>query len=229
MRRNAAPASRAAATATDTAKTSSRAWTASTSQSYGPYPGAVGLAEELDRVATAAAMHASDGEAVAAILAAEPASGRRVYLCAYEGGEARGWLALDGDDGPIDDRGLVRDAASIAALCEVAVEVAGGGDLEELRAQLAAVRLREAPPGIEEAEEAALELERIIGAAPRLASPAYLDAVGAATLRLEQALGQDGPSPFAEAMRQAAGVVNELATEVEQGYKVPLDGRGVAH
>ena len=172
------------------------------------------LAEELDRVAAAAASHASDGEAVAAILAAEPASGRRVYLCAYEGGETRGWLALDGDDRPIDDRGLVRDATSIAALCEVAVEVAGGGDLEELRSQLAAVRLREAPPGIEEAEAAALELERI---------------VGAATLRLEQALGQDGPSPFAEAMRQAAGVVNELAAEVEQGYKLPLDGRGVAH
>ena len=187
------------------------------------------LAEELDRVAAAAASHASDGEAVAAILAAEPASGRRVYLCAYEGGETRGWLALDGDDRPIDDRGLVRDATSIAALCEVAVEVAGGGDLEELRSQLAAVRLREAPPGIEEAEAAALELERIVGAAPRLASPAYLDAVGAATLRLEQALGQDGPSPFAEAMRQAAGVVNELAAEVEQGYKLPLDGRGVAH
>jgi len=189
----------------------------------------VGLAEELDRVAAAAAAHASDGEAVAAVLAAEPASGRRVYLCAYEGGETRGWLALDRDDRLIDDRALVRDAASIAALCEVAVEVAGGGDLEELRARLVAVRLREAPPGIEEAEEAALELERLIGAAPRLASPTYLDTVGAATLRLEQALGQDGPSPFAEAMRQAAGVVNELTAEVERGYKVPLDGRGMAH
>ena len=188
----------------------------------------MGLAEELDRFASAAAAHASDGEAVAAVLAAEPAGGRRVYLCAYEGGETRAWLALD-DDGPIDDRGLVRDAASIAALCEVAVEVAGGGDLEELRTRLAALRLREAPPGIEDAEDAALELERVIGAAPRLASPDYLDEVGAATFRLEQALGQDGPSPFAEAMRQAVGVVNELTAEVERGYKLPLDGSGVAH
>ena len=91
------------------------------------------------------------------------------------------------------------------------------------------MRLREAPPGIEEAEEAALELERVVGAAPRLASPAYLDAVGAATLRLEQALGEDGPSPFAESMRQAVGVVDELAAEVERGYKLPLDGLGMAH
>ena len=187
------------------------------------------LAEELDRVAAAAAAHASEGEAVAAILAAEPTGGGRVYLCAYEGGEGRGWLALDDAERPIDDRGLVRDAASIAALCEVAVEVAGGGDLEELRSRLVALRLSEAPPGIEEAEDAALGLERVIGAAPRLASPDYLDAVGAATLRLEQALGQDGPSPFAEAMRQAVGVVNEVTAEVEQGYKLPLDGRGMAH
>jgi hypothetical protein len=189
----------------------------------------VELAEELDRVAAAAAEHASDGEAVAAVLAAEPAGGRRVYLCAFEGREGRKWLALDDDTRPIADRGLVRNAASIAALCEVAVEVAGGGELEELRSRLAALRLSEAPPGIEEAEDAALELERVIGAAPRLASPDYLDAVGAATLRLEQALGQDGPSPFAEAMRQAVGVVDELTAEVERGYKRPPDASRMAH
>ena len=100
----------------------------------------MGLAEELERIAAAAAAHASDGESVAAVLAAEPATGRRVYLCAYEGGDVRTWLGLDEAERPVDDRGLVRDAASIAALCEVAVEVAGGGDLEELRAQLVAVR-----------------------------------------------------------------------------------------
>ena len=50
--------------------------------------------------------------------------------------------------------------------------------------------MTEQPDGIEEAEEAALALERAIGAPPRVASPAYLDAVGAATRRLELALGE---------------------------------------
>src|SRR3712207_7331385 len=45
----------------------------------------------------------------------------------------------------------------------LAVESAGGGDLTELRTQLVSLRLREAPPGIAEAEEAALTLERTIG------------------------------------------------------------------
>jgi hypothetical protein len=182
----------------------------------------VSLGEELDGIAAAAARHAGPGEAVAAVLAAEPASARRVYLCAFEGAGGRAWLALDAEGEPVEDRALVREAASIAALCEVAAEVAGGGDIEELRAQLAAVRMRESPPGIEDAEEAALALEHVLGAPPRLASPGFLDDLGAATLRLEQALGHDGPSPFAEAMRGAAGVVNELADEVEASYKRPL-------
>ena len=182
------------------------------------------LREELERIAAAASEHAAPGEDVAAVLATEPAGGRRLYLCAFarDGGEERAWLALDEAGRPVQDGGVVREAASIAALCEVAVEAAGGGDLEELRAQLVALRLREAPPGIEAAEEAALALERAVGGPPRVASPAFLDAVGAATLRLERALGQDGPSPFVEAMRQAVGVVEALTAEVERGYKRPL-------
>jgi hypothetical protein len=189
----------------------------------------VTLDQELERIAAAAAAHAAPGEEVAAVLAAEPASGRRLYLCAFEGGETRTWVALDDEAHAVADRFLVRDAASIAALCEVAAEVAGGGDLEELRSQLVAVRIRESPPGIEDAETAALELEQVLGAAPRLASPAFLDAVGAATARLERALGDEGPSPFAEAMRGAVGVVNELADEVEREYKLPLGGERVQH
>ncbi|MGE5691010.1 MAG: hypothetical protein ACM33B_10705 [Pseudomonadota bacterium] len=187
------------------------------------------LDEELERIAAAAAEHAAPGEGVAAVLAAEPAGGRRVYLCAYGDGDVRTWLALDVEGVPVDDRGLVRDAASIAALCEVAVELAAGGDLEGLRSQLVALRIRESPPGIEDAEAAALELEQVIGAAPRIASPSFLDAVGEATLRLERALGDDGPSPFAEAMRSAVGAVNELADEIEREYKRPLDGARVQH
>jgi hypothetical protein len=187
------------------------------------YPAAVALADELDRIAALASVQAGPGERLTGVLASEPGAGRRVYLCAFEDGEERrAWLALDAEGRPVEERALVREAASISALCEVAVETAGGGDLEELRAQLLAVRLRESPAGIEEAEEAALELERTLGSPPRLASPGYLDAVGAATRRLERALGDDVPSPFAEAMRQAVGVVESLAGEVERGHKLPL-------
>ena len=179
------------------------------------------LADELERIAGLAAAHAAPGEEVTAVLAAEPAGRRRLYLCAF-GETADGWLVLDEAGEPVEERASVREAASIAALCEVAVETAGGGDLEGLRSQLTALRLSEAPEGIEEAEEAALELERAIGAPPRVASPGWLDAVGVATLRLERALGQAAGSPFAEAMKAAIGIVESLAGEVERGYKRPL-------
>ena len=180
----------------------------------------MGLAEELERIAALAAEHAEPGEGVSAVLAAEPAEGVRVYVCAFESrDEERTWLALDESGRPIEERSSVREAVSIAALCEIAAEAAGGGDLEDLRAQLLSLRLSEQPPGIEEAEEAALQLERAVGSAPRVASPGYLDDVGAATRRLEQALGSDGASPFAETMTQAIGAVDALTKEVERNYK----------
>jgi hypothetical protein len=108
-------------------------------------------------------------------------------------------------------------------MCELAEESAGGGELENLREKLVAIRLTENPPGIEEAEEAALALEQAIGAPPRLAEPAYLDRVGAATRRLEQALGPSAGSPFAEAMKQGMASVEELTHDVELNYKRPLD------
>ncbi len=180
----------------------------------------MGLSEELSRIAEAAEAFAFPGEELAALIPAEPGEGARVYLCAFgEGGEAKSWLALDAEGRPVSDRALVRDAVSIAALCELAEETTGGGSLEELRAQLVALRVTEHPDGIEEAEEAALELERTIGAPPRLATPAYLDEVGAATRRLEAALGEGSSSPFAEAMKAAPATVDELLREIEANYK----------
>ena len=186
--------------------------------------GAVELAQELERIAGLAAVHAAGGERLAGILATEPDPGKRTYLCAFEGDGARTWLALDADGTPIENRARVREAVSIAALCELADETAGGGDLSELRSQLVALRLTENPPGIDEAEEAALALEGVVGTPPRLATPEYLDAVGAATIRLERALGDSSSSPFAQAMRQGVDTVDELTREVEAGYKGPLDG-----
>jgi hypothetical protein len=180
------------------------------------------LREELEQVAERAAAHADAGERVAGVLAAE-VGGRRVYLCAYaENDGPPAWLALDDAGEPVTDRTLVRDAASLAGLCEVAGDTAGGGDLDELRSQLAALRITERPEGIEEAEEAAAELERVVGAPPRVATTEWLDAVGAAARRLEQALSDDARSPFAEAMKSAIGAVDALTAEVESAYKFEL-------
>src|SRR6202040_4166885 len=113
----------------------------------------------------------------------------RAYLVALDEDEAREWLVLDGGLEPVAERERVREVASIVVLCELAGELAGGGQLEELRAQLARLRLAEQPEGIEAAEEAALRLEHAIGAPPLVASPAYLDQVGTAVRTLEAALG----------------------------------------
>jgi len=176
----------------------------------------MGLADDLERIAGAPAAHGQ----VTGVLAAEPASSLRRYLVAL-GEDERRWLVLDDAGAIVTARDEVRDTASIVAMCELAEDLAGGGDLERLRAELARVRIVEQPPGIEEAEEAALSLERVLGAPPRLATPAFLDAVGAATVVLERALGET-TSPFSSAIRGAAGAVDEFVREVERDYGVSL-------
>lgn len=179
--------------------------------------------DDLERIAAIAQGYAADGERLSGVLAGEPSPGRRVYVCSFDASEngARSWLALDEDGRPLHRRADVRDAVLIVAMCEIAADTAGGGGLEELRTQLVELRLRENPPGIDEADEAALALERAIGAGARVASAAYLDEIGRATVRLEQALGHGG-SPFAAAMKEATGAVQALVAEVEQTYKRAL-------
>src|SRR5213078_3081831 len=137
--------------------------------------------------------------------------------------KGRAWLALGAFAEPLTERRLVREAASLAALCEVAEESAGGGHLAELRARLAELRETDNPEGIEEAEGAAASLAETLQPEPRVASGAYLDAIGSASRRLEQALGESGPSPFAAAMQAALGSVEELAVDVEGNYKIALE------
>lgn len=137
------------------------------------------LADDVKRIALAAAGYAEEGERVAAVLATEPVSGERVYLAAFEGeDEAQSWLALDDEGAPVSDRKLVRDAAAIAALCEIA----------------------------EESEDVAP------GEGPRVASPSYLDQLGAAK--------QNGD--VVGALQGALPAVEELTRDVEGNYKLEL-------
>ncbi len=117
--------------------------------------------------------YAGDGEELVGIVPAEPASGLRLYVCAFGREEEATWLVLDATGVPVEERALVRDAVSIAALCEVAEEAAG------------------------------IEPE-----APRVASPAYLDELGASS----------GPE-LAGAVKDATASVEELLRDVERSYK----------
>jgi hypothetical protein len=183
----------------------------------------VSLAEELQRVADLAVRHANEGDIVSGVIPTEDEAGRRVYLCSIDGADGyRGWLAVRDDGTPVADRLDLRAAIAIAALCEVAEDAAGGGALDDLIARLEELRRTDAPPGIEDAEEAARALRAAIGEPPQVASAERLDEIGAATRRLELELDPSGASPFASAMRASQGAVGELQREIEAGYLLPL-------
>jgi hypothetical protein len=179
------------------------------------------VAEDVARIASAAAAFAEPGEEVAGVLVAETL-GRLVYLCAFESAGGHAWLAFGDDAEPLTERRLVMEAVSLAALCEVAEDSAGGGNLPELQARLAELRETDNPEGIEEAVTAAAALEETLQPEPRVASGAYLDAIGSASRRLEQALGETDVSPFAAAMQAAFSPVEALSNDVDRNYKLTL-------
>jgi hypothetical protein len=180
--------------------------------------------DDLDRAAEQAEAAAGEGSRASGVLATEAEPGQRTYLVSIDLADGtRGWIAVRGDGVPVTSRAEVRAAVSIAALCEVASDSAGGGDLDGLLASLVEVREREAPEGIEDAIAAAEALRDVVGAPPQLSTAERLDAIGAATRRLEQELDPGGPSPFAAALKSAQGAVSELQREVEAGYLVGLE------
>ena len=63
------------------------------------------VAEDVGRIAAAAATLVGPGEEVAGVLATETL-GRRVYLCAFASAEGHSWLALDDDGQPLTERRL---------------------------------------------------------------------------------------------------------------------------
>ncbi len=89
------------------------------------------------------------------------------------------WLAFDDRGAPLTSRTLIRDAASIAALVEIAEENAA------------------VPTGDE----------------PRLASPAYLDSLGAAAVN----------GDVAGALQSALPAIEELTRDLELNYKLKLE------
>jgi hypothetical protein len=140
----------------------------------------VSLSEDVGRIAEAAARFVAPGEELAAVLPVEPASGERVYLCAFAQADGtQSWLALDDRGSPLTNRTLIRDAASIAALVEIA---------EESAASIAT------------------------GDEPRLASPAYLDSLGAAA-----------NGDVAGALQSALPAIDELTRDLELNYKLKLE------
>ena len=109
------------------------------------------VADELARIAGPPPRAGSGVRCSASSRGAAP--GRRVYLVAYGAEEGAGWLAVEEAKNRSPSR-APSGRRSIAALCEVAADAACRGDLDELRAQLVALRDTEMPEGIEEAEEA---------------------------------------------------------------------------
>lgn len=134
------------------------------------------LDSELRRVAEKAVAYAAEGEELAGIVPAEPAGGLRFHVCAYGQENETSWLVLDATGVPVEERSLVRDAVSIAALCEVAEDAAG-----------------------------------VEPDSARLASPGYLDELGAG-----------GGTDVAAALKNASGTIEELLDDVERRYKLAL-------
>ena len=83
------------------------------------------LSEDVGRIAEAAARYAAPGEELAAVC---PSSLRQasasISAHSRQADGHQSWLALDDRGSPLTNRTLIRDAASIAALVEIAEESA---------------------------------------------------------------------------------------------------------
>ena len=92
------------------------------------------LSDDVSRIASAATGYAEAGEEIAAVIPVEALPGERIYLCAFTAADGtQSWLALDDDGVPVTSRRRVRDAASVAALYEVAEETGHLAAEPELR------------------------------------------------------------------------------------------------
>ena len=110
----------------------------------------------------------------------------RVYLIAFERDGELAYLALDAELEPLDDRRLVREAVVMLGLAERAEEVSTALDADTLQPHFADAEraLRGAGTGARRRPrptvQTALAGLSAAAAGPRVATRAYLDAIGAA-------------------------------------------------
>ena len=179
------------------------------------------LENELSAAAEAAGAFLEADEELAAVLPAEPSPGLRVYLCAFSRGEEVVWLALR-------RRRLAasRTGRSYAMPCRSSGSASwrrrAPAAATRARARLGALLAENRPESRGEGGRGRAR-SRASREPPRVASPAYLDAVGAAAARLERALGELGPLAVRRRRcRSGSGAVEELADRIERSYKRPL-------
>jgi hypothetical protein len=176
----------------------------------------VSLERDVERAEEAAQTHARGGERVAAVMPAEPTPGVRVYLAAFESGDDLAYLLLDDEGSPVSDRRLVRDAVSVIALSERAEEVSAAISAEDIAERFDALAGRldgEDAPAAGAAREVAGAARGVASVATgvRLATPAYLDEVGAAASVLGSALDAYAEQAERFARPQDEGSLGELA------------------
>lgn len=121
-----------------------------------------------------------------------PASDLRrgdLFICAVPQGEALGWVVIDAEGTPLDERRVIRQAVELAAICEAAEETAAALAIDEALPLLAEAWRLAGELGEADAELAthamyqALEELQPLVQGIRVADPAYLDRLaGAASL-----------------------------------------------
>jgi hypothetical protein len=138
---------------------------------------------DLLRAAAAASARAEPGESVVAVLAAAPFLGPVLYLCALRAGPEDAplsWVAFDDAGVTVTDERLIREAASLSALCETAEEASGALLADEVaRTAHAGILLagddhpsvKDALRGVEHAARGLVGLSEGV----RVASAPYLD------------------------------------------------------
>jgi hypothetical protein len=154
----------------------------------------VTLEQQLVAAHDAAVAHAETGERVAAVMAAEPGRSARVYLAAFERDGGLTYLALDGELAPLDDRRLIREAVVMLGLAERAEEASAAVAADEIAAAFGhaerALRAGGHEPVAAAAADVCAAARALADAAsgPRVATPVYLDSIGAASGPLAVAL-----------------------------------------